>query len=1024
MSVPEVQDYNYAITINENNIINNVNQENLQIKITFEESIKENTSLKLVAFDESGRKLSISGLPAIVTPEQNSDKNEMKVQASQNKIDVTKDEKTHQDIIGGYPHISDGTIYFRLFDAEDEKCETPLGETKVTKNTVEPTVAKVSAERSNTDNATFKATRYGESDVTTIYYCAVADNNLKPEKDVVEWNPILKKFSAKATEASFKPETREINVDSNSIEEVINGLSNTNGYKIYYIVENSYGSQTLTAGMSLPSVDVAKDTNTPKEEQVKNINLPTSDGGDFTWDNPHNTTKKNNGYVVTLYKDGEIYHEEVVSDIKFQLRNYSNPTSALEAGEYYIEVVTKGNVGRIESNATIDSDVIKSDPVTVKAVNPVSNIQLSVDESNGYPKLSWDENDANCAGYKLNLYVEDAETGVFSQTPNTVCTTSVENNKSIYFATAKDQDKYTYGDNWRVTGLKGSLGENSTPATLNRNNGYYAEVVATPDSEKMKEEDKNSTEENIIYVNSQPTYYYFCAPYRDASITDASDNTMTFKLDTTHTNYPYNGATCAYGEEESDLTYAVRVYKKVDESNYQDMGTTEVTTTYDKDENGNITATYFTVSGLEAYTEYQFRLITKCGEFEGWSDVIANGHTMPRVNGLTCTETDSNCTADANNFYSTTTGATVKIEGKEFKTSDFTDDGLRNEFINLKAFLSKLKNGDKVTINGDVIDLELNKDKANSEADASFMYADYLEGKTLNITGSDFERKIGKPKTNEKYPAEVNLKAGQFDLSNFQMNKDEVVTLGNGVKIKTGYTELGNFIVAEGSEITVNNVKMKTDIQTAIKTKTVSANGVELTVVANGEESNNLVFENLNNSVDGTQNDGNVTIKFVSSNGTATTQQGSITIKGKGGKVTVTQENVTVGSDIEVTVEKGEVDVSGDKLTGGKTVTLSGKNDNNTAKITAVVEKDVPSVLKGKTVEIKQYESVEALKTALSKNTAEGAEITEEVLAEVNSFLASFGVNSENVKVTLNGTNNIVTIENDGTNAVEIQGLK
>ncbi len=940
------------------------------------------------------------------------------VGASQSKIDVTKDEKNHQDLVGGYPHISDGTIYFRLFDAEDTKYETPLGEVKVTKNTVEPTVAKVSVKRSNTDNAIFNATRYGESDVTTIYYCAVPDNALKTElsaTDAVKWDAKTKEFSNSniKNSSSYTPVTRKITVNGDSIDEVIDGLNNDNLYRIFYIVENSYGSQTVLAdcAVSIPQVDMADDVKATKEEKISSVTLPTSENGDFTWNNPHTSTYLNNGYIVTLYKDGEIYYETEAGSTKFTLRNYNDPTSALEAGEYYITVVTKGNIAS-EATNTINSDEFKSETVTVKAVNPVSNIKLSVDESNGYPKLSWDENDVNCGGYTVKLYLEDTETGVFDPNARITSTTTKSNNKSIYYAT--DNDNYV-GENWTKT------------RKLNRNYGYYAEVVATADSEKMKEEDKNNTNKNIIYVNSQPEYYYFCAPYRDAKITDASDSTMTFKLDTaTNKKAPYYANKCAYGEEDSDLTYAVRVYKKVDETNYKDMGTSEVVTTYDKDEDGNITATYFTVSGLEAYTEYQFRLITRCGEFEGWSDVIANGHTMPRVNGLTCTETKEDCKANANNFYSVGSDGKIVIEGEEFKGNDFSDTNLKGEFTNLKAFLSKLKNGDKVTINGDVIDLELNKDKANSEEDASFMYANYLEGKTLNITGSDYERKIGKPiggSGSEKYPAEVNLKAGQFDLSNFKMNKDEVVTLGNGVKIKTGATELGNFIVAEGATVTINGVKMTTKLQTAVKA-IIEGNNPTLTVVANGEESNNLVFENLNNSVDAGQNDGNVTIKFVSSDGTATTQQGSITIKGNGGKVTVTQENVTVGSDIEVTVVKGEVDVSGDKLTGGKAVTLSGKKDGKTAKITAVVEENVPSVLKGKTVAIKQYESVEDLKTALTKNTAVGADITETVLSEVNSFLASFGVDSEDVKVTLNGVNNIVTIENEGTESVEIQGLK
>ena len=132
---------------------------------------------------------------------------------------------------------------------------------------------------------------------------------------------------------------------------------------------------------------------------------------------------------------------------------------------------------------------------------------------------------------------------------------------------------------------------------------------------------------------------------------------MTFKLEglTTNANYkksPYNGTKCAYGEEESDLTYAVRVYKKIGDK-FQDIGTKEVKTTYEysDEEKTQVSATYFTVSGLDAYTEYQFRLITKCGEFEGWSDVIANGHTMPRVENLTFAETKESCKENSNTFF-------------------------------------------------------------------------------------------------------------------------------------------------------------------------------------------------------------------------------------------------------------------------------------------------------------------------------------------------------------------------------------
>ena len=1031
---PEVPAYNYNITINENNIINNINQEDLNVKVTFDKEVAKDTSLKLVAFDESGKKLSINGLneTTVTNPDEtNNDKKEMKVTTSgDKKIDMTKDEKEQADLIGGYPHILDGTIYFRLFDAKDTKYATPLGEVKVTKNTVEPLIARVSAERSNTDNATFKATKYGKSDVKTIYYCAVPNNVIKTgyTGDPVKWDTKTKKFSKSSTnvnESEYTPVTKTITVNGDSIEEIISGLGNSNSYKIYYIVENSYGSQTIVAddAISLPHVDMANDASTTKEEKIANITLPTSVASDtnkFSWSNPHNESTINHGYIVTLYKDGEIYHEEIAGRNEFELRNYNDPTTTLEAGEYYITVVTKGDIAD-STKATVNSEVVTSEKVTVKAVSPVSNIKLTTDESNGYPRLSWDENDANCGGYTVKLYLEDKDTGVFGTTARITSTTTKSENKSIYYATETGKEEYPK-ENW--------TGERK----LDRNYGYYAEVVATVNGEKTKEESEKNKEKNTIYVDSQPEYYYFCAPYREADITSTTDNSMTFKLGASvdsdsYLKGPYNGNVCVYGEKESDLTYSVRVYKVQDDESKTDMGTKKVETNYETDEEGKVTATYFTVNGLEANTKYEFRLITKCGEFEGWSKVISNGHTMPRVKELTCEDKTEECKKGTNTFFAESNGNSIKIDGVEYTAKDFNNEKLKNEFIGLKSFLSKLKAGDKVTITGNVIDLMLNS-SANGADDASFMYSDFLEGKVLNITGNSNERKIGKP-TGEvnsmKYPAEVNLKGGQFDLTAFKKGKNEVVTLGNGVKIKTGTDTVEGLKVVSGAEVTVNNVKMKTSLETVINTKTQNSNGVELTVVANGEESNNLVFENLNNSVDGSKTDGNVKIKFVSSNGTSTTQQGSITIKGNGGKVTITQDsNVTVGSDIVVKVEKGEVDIASDKLTGGKTITLTAasKDNETTAKIEAIAETAAPDVLKGKTIEIKEY-TIDTLRTALNNNVSQGVEITENVLNEVNAWLSKFGVTVEKVTVTVNSSNGTkVTIENSGESSVEVEGIK
>ena len=217
---------------------------------------------------------------------------------------------------------------------------------------------------------------------------------------------------------------------------------------------------------------------------------------------------------------------------------------------------------------------------------------------------------------------------------------------------------------------------------------------------------------------------------------------------------------------------------------------------------------------------------------------------------------------------------------------------------------------------------------------------------------------------------------------------------------------------------------MTTQLQTVVRTEEATATTKDdtqvLVVVANGEKTNNLTFESIYDKVNA-DNNKNATIKFVSADENAAVQQGTITIKGEGGVVKVAQENVTVGSNITVTVEKGEVDVSESTLTGSKTVTLSGSDEKS---ITALAAHDVPEVLHGQTVEIRNYKDADDLKEELGDNVSAGYEITDTVVSEVNAWLATFGISGKEATVEVDATTAKVTITYSGSETLTVQGLK
>ena len=858
-------------------------------------------------------------------------------------------------------------------------------------------MAKVTAERDGIHRATFKGVRYGESDIKTVYYCAV-----EAGKNAPTWDEVNKTF---IQSSNYIPVTRKINVNgSDTVQTTIEGLDDNMAYNVYYVLENAHGSQTKG---SMP-VGIAKDIQTTKVEKVQGEIEFSTDTKKFSWN-----SSENYQYIVTLYKDGAVYNEEKIKSSGAKVdHTLQNPAGGeLEAGKYYIEVVRIGDPLNA-NNPRLNSEVVTSSEVTVKAVSKVTDLKYTVDEETGYPKLTWKENDEICGRYRLNLYIQDPVTGITATDVTTYATTPDAEDTSIYFsATKTNGGKYVYGGSW-VTGGTKNL------STLWRNKDYKVEVIANVGTVE-------ELEENTIYVDSEPTTLEIYAPYREAKVVSTTDSTMKFELNiASSTGYVYDMNAVGYGKEEADYEYSMRVY---DNTGKYIETKPVVKEEVDDNKDGKIDHTYFTVEGLGANTAYKFRLVAKCGDFEGWSEFIGEGDakivkTLPRINGLTVVGTVDECTEKSRTIYlgDISTNKAIWVEGVEYRKSDLTNGNAKNNFVDLLSFLKNLQTGDEISINANNINIGLNSIASNT---AALLQVPFVKGKNITIAASaEHERKLVTTEGNE--PSEVHLKGNkaQYDISGLVLTKEGKITLEDTVYVKyvKDDTDTKNdFTVVKGADVTINDIGMSTSLDTTVKVE----NKTTLVVVAN-DTANNLVFESRNDKVNASKvND--LTIKFVSSNSEKAVQQGTIVIKGNvaDSKVTVTQENVDVSSNITVTVEKGEVDVYGAKATG-TAVTLSPK-DSETTTITVATATPAPAVLRGTTLEIANYETTRALRDAMSGDVSVGYYPTEEDLTAVNNWLSSFGINGNEASVSIDRADlSKVTITYSGTETLQVNGLK
>lgn len=377
---PEEIDSIYTVNVNDNGYVNSENESATKLKIKLESTLDEAKELKITVTDKEN-----------------------------GKIEDTVTIEAHKDYIEKEINLSslkDGNLEIKLLDDKEV-----VAKVTAEKNTIIPNATNVITNRISTKSATLSLNACGESGITKIYYAVVESASEAPEKEEL---------------------VKTINVNNNSIADVniSNELETNKAYKVYYILENAYGSKS-----EMKNVIVSKDSDdVTKAEKVKEIiapDLTKTATAEFTW-----TGVQGTNYIVTLYKDGKAVEVKTSTNGSGTDLTADFTTSMKEAGSYKIAVYAEG------TEDVLASDVTESAEVKVQKLSAIEG--LSFKNEDNKIMLTWknSNNKDSFKEYKIKLYSinekgEESETATIGSPAtdkNEVEVTSNIDDNTIYIA--------------------------------------------------------------------------------------------------------------------------------------------------------------------------------------------------------------------------------------------------------------------------------------------------------------------------------------------------------------------------------------------------------------------------------------------------------------------------------------------------------------------------------------------------------------------------------------------------------------
>ena len=829
---------NYTVVMNEKGIVNNVNIKESKMTIELAEQLEKEQTVTVQLVKEDGTTVEL--------------KADVTVPAYTSKVPVDLG-----DITTKLADFEDGIVNGKIVTTENGKTVTVGTFTFERRTSVLPEAARVTTNRTSTPDATISFVAKGDSDVVKMYY-------------------VVKEIS-EAAPTTLEELTETINVTNNKLENatITTTLENDKAYKVYYVLENSYGSIHDVANIA--EAVITKDTSAvTTEKKVAKVEAPVlaKEGenvttAEFTWELADGEATTGKTYLVTLYKDGKVV-EEVPVNAALTTTGFADKMT--EAGTYKVAVVVKGKA----DGTTKDSEATESKEVTVAKLNPVTNIDFAVETVAGVDvkKLTWDSE-----------YDEEA----------------IEN-YSIQLKVLNDKEYEDEGAAFTVTEKEADIS-----AKITDNKIYKAEITVV-------KKDGQLAQINSDVATSKE---FFTVKTSTITVDDKTEKSVTLKLTTPVT---VEGKTTTYDVEVYEVTgedgTTKPKYTKVD---------TKVNLAIDKDNN-------IVVEGLKSNQAYTFKLIANVEGIQGESGFIAETTTlceMPAIKNLTVVATADE--AGANKIVKVAgANAGLNINGTLIKDAEIAN--YPEALAKINTIMDNLVPNDVITLDGEKLTVKL-----PNEASASGVYirdfTDTTAGMILEIEGNKFSKTIQTTAGEDNQPAQVILKGEGAIFNIAGLNADKVV-LNNSIVVTTGAQPV---TVAAGTTVTINTVKVTAQSEVTLtatgKNLVVTPNNGSNNLTFENTTTGNTNITFKGESGFGSTQAGTITIK--STNGTVTVKgedmnvASNITVDVKEGEVDITSNtlggnknvNVSSSKDATTTVKAIAKTAAPDELKG-KTVEL------------------------------------------------------------------------------------------------------
>lgn len=336
-------DDNYTLTVGENNIINNTNDDEgfkFVLDVAPEGISDKDKDLAVKLYNAEGKDITPNNWSLTWKLNKNSNKTES---ASKKLADL------------GLTAANNGTYTVEVLDITNAKKTVPLARTEIKVKVLTPVAAKVSASRPSATTAALSLEGYGEGKIVTVKYKITKKDGSKSEEK--EINNVNDKLTNQTLDYVF-PEGATT-MDITLIDEYGNVATDT-------VKIPAHGAKPVNPVTTVTAPDLTK-----TDDAIFKTDVPVV------------------GEAILYDENGKVVESKPMEDSNTP----GDPTNEVEfnlnkAGKYRVGVIVSGN-----GTSTINSEEKFSDYVEVKELNAVTEVKFSVDKNNA-KVISWaDSND-------------------------------------------------------------------------------------------------------------------------------------------------------------------------------------------------------------------------------------------------------------------------------------------------------------------------------------------------------------------------------------------------------------------------------------------------------------------------------------------------------------------------------------------------------------------------------------------------------------------------------------------------------